>query len=336
MRITTHSIMRNYNSSLHRVLSDLSVAREKVNTKRKYLKASESPADAAKAYRLRREMSKTESYLSNVQNVQSTYDNIESSMMTISKYADDVHIKSLEAVNGTISQNQNQRKIIATEIRSIQKAAVMELNAQFEGEYLFGGSSTKELPFQLSDDGKLTFRGIDVNAPVGSDDYKALEKMSDEKIFIDLGFGMSLDSNNQVEESSAFNVSMPGIKFLGFGQDESGISNNLINTMGEIASILESKEFNASDLKPYTDKLEEERTKVLVNVTQLGSTTTFLENTKNRLEDNEYGLNNKIVQTEYIDLESAITDFKMQEYVYQAALKMGNRILSSSFIDFMK
>lgn len=333
MRVTTNSMMRNYNSSLNRVLSDLDTTRQRVNTKRKYLKASESPANAAKAYRLRREMSKTEDYLSNVKNVQSTYDTLESSIMSLSSYADDVSIKAMEGVTGTMSESQ--RKIIATEIRTIQNASVMELNSKFEGEYLFGGSSTKELPFQLSDDGKLLFRGLDVNAPVGSDDYKTLEKLSNETIFIDLGFGMTLDTENHVEQSSAFNVSMPGIKFMGFGKDANGISNNVITTMGDIANILDSKNYNMADLKPYTDRLTEERTTILVNVTQLGSTTKFLENTKMRLEDNEFSLNKKINNTEYIDLEVAITDFKMQEYVYNAALKMGTRLLSSSFIDFM-
>ncbi len=335
MRITTHSITRNYNSSLQRVLRNLDTAREKVDTKRKYLKASEAPADAAKAYRLRREMSKTENYLSNVKSLQSTFENVESSMMTISNYADDVYLKTVE-VNGTIAKNTDQRKIIATEIRSIQKAAVMELNAKFEGKYLFGGSSTKELPFALNASGKLTFRGIEVDAAEGTADYEALKKMADEKIFIDLGFGLSLDSNDQVEESSAFNSAMPGIKFLGFGKDSNGLSNNLINTMDEIADVLESSQFSSDALKPYTDKLDAGRTKMLINVTQLGSTTTFLENTQSRLENNEYSLNNKIEQTEYIDLAAAITDFKMEEYVYQAALKMGNSILSASFIDFMK
>ncbi|WP_324824533.1 hypothetical protein [Sinanaerobacter sp. ZZT-01] len=335
MRVTTQSITRNYNSGLQRVLRNLNTSREKVTTKRKYLKGSESPADAAKAYRLRREMSRTENYLSNVQNVQSTFENIESSMMTISKYADDVYLKAIE-VNGTISKNQDQRAIIAREIRGIQEAAVMELNAKFEGEYLFGGSSTQGLPFALSDSGRLTFRGIDVDAAEGTADYDTLKEMVNEKIFIDLGFGLTLDSNNQVEESSAFNTAMPGIKFLGFGKDGNGLSNNLINTMDDIADLLESSNFSTENLKTYTDKLETERTNILINVTQLGSTTTFLENTKNRLENNEYSLNNNIEKTEYIDLASAITDFKMQEYVYQAALKMGNSILSPSFIDFMK
>jgi len=37
-----------------------------------------------------------------------------------------------------------------------------------------------------------------------------------------------------------------------------------------------------------------------------------------------------------VDPAEAIVDFKMQEYSYNAALSMGNKILQNSFIDFMK
>ena len=38
---------------------------------------------------------------------------------------------------------------------------------------------------------------------------------------------------------------------------------------------------------------------------------------------------------EYVDPGDAIMDFYMQQYAYNAALSMGTKILSKSFIDFM-
>ena len=74
----------------------------------------------------------------------------------------------------------------------------------------------------------------------------------------------------------------------------------------------------------------------LEKITQLGSTTKFLEHTETRLKDSELNLNQKIADVENVDLAEAITEFSWAEYAYNAALKVGNSILSQSFIDFMR
>ena len=39
---------------------------------------------------------------------------------------------------------------------------------------------------------------------------------------------------------------------------------------------------------------------------------------------------------ESVDMAEALTEFSWAEYAYNAALKVGNSILSQSFIDFMR
>jgi flagellar hook-associated protein 3 FlgL len=74
----------------------------------------------------------------------------------------------------------------------------------------------------------------------------------------------------------------------------------------------------------------------LVSITDIGSKTNYLDFLKLRNEDNQFNLNEKLVEVEEVDSAEAIVDFKMQEYSYNAALSMGNKILQNSFIDFMK
>ena len=81
MRITTSMMMRNYNSRLNRVLGDLNDKNTKVTMNgRKYLKATESPSTAVRAYQLRRSYKETEDYLSNVKNVNDALLTAESSI----------------------------------------------------------------------------------------------------------------------------------------------------------------------------------------------------------------------------------------------------------------
>ena len=39
---------------------------------------------------------------------------------------------------------------------------------------------------------------------------------------------------------------------------------------------------------------------------------------------------------EQVDLAEAITDFSWEQYCYNAALKIGNQLLSQSLIDYMR
>ena len=85
-----------------------------------------------------------------------------------------------------------------------------------------------------------------------------------------------------------------------------------------------------------SNQLDKNMSDNLDKITQLGSTTKFLEDTENRLMDNNLNLNEKIASVENIDLAEAITEFSWAEYAYNAALKVGNSIISQSFIDFMR
>lgn len=340
MRITSGIMMRQYNSRLNDVLNNLNAANERVTTRRKYTKASENPSESVKSLQLRREYLKNEDYIANLEDTQSKFDCVESSMMKISKAAQDAYVDILGVVNGT--NGPTERKIVASKLREIQKSMIMDANSSYGSQFIFGGSSTKELPFSIdSATGKVTYRNIDVDTTVPADQAK-LKAMANEKTYVDLGFGLSFESTpapgdmNTVVNGSAYNTATPGIKFLGYGTDANGNSNNLIVNIGKIADALENPGFSASAIEPLSKKLDEQKNNVLIGITQLGSNTLFLDYTAKRLDDIEANLNKQIESTEFVNLEEAITDFKMQDTTYRAVLKMGMDILSVSFIDFMK
>ena len=67
----------------------------------------------------------------------------------------------------------------------------------------------------------------------------------------------------------------------------------------------------------------------------LSGKASYLTGTEDRLTNMVDDLNNQILQVEQVDLASAITDFSWAQYCYNAALKVGNSILSQSLIDYM-
>ncbi|WP_028829247.1 flagellin N-terminal helical domain-containing protein [Proteocatella sphenisci] len=329
MRISTNSIIRNYRTNLGKSTSRLNESREKVLTERKFNRASQDPAAANKAFQLRREYLKNEDYLHNLGVAQGQLAATESSLMQVNEMSKQAKGDILRALNGATSKEG--RTAIAQNLEETAESIVMSMNARYGDKFLFGGASTKEAPFKL-EAGDLFYRGISVT----NGDLIKLKEMSEETNYIDLGFGLSKDEvSGEIIKGTAYNLSNPGIEALGYGVDGE-INKNLVVQLMDMAKVLRADDFDSEKLGNMSTQFDKSVSNNLDKITQLGSTSKFLEDTESRLKDNNLNLNEKIISVENVDLAQAITEFSWAEYAYNAALKVGNSILSQSFIDFMR
>lgn len=327
MRITTSMMTKKYIRNLNKSAGEMNHLSEKVETGKKFFKGSEDPVAAIKAYKLRREFRSTEAYDTNLRDVDSFLTTAETNLTEISNNVEKVYTSYLKGITGTMSSDD--RKIIAKELENLQQSILTSLNAKFEDRYVFGGTSKNEIPFTVVNN-ELHFKGINVNS---NDPNLGIQ--ANETINIDLGLGLDFSSTGELNKDTVFNMSMSGIKFMGYGEANS-TPNNLYTLIGKIKDELDNPNFSLENIKPYIEKFEEQKKQVLVNVTDIGAKTNYLDFLKMRNEDNQFNLNEKILDVEYVNPAEAIVDFKMQEYSYNAALSMGNKILQNSFIDFMK
>lgn len=174
-----------------------------------------------------------------------------------------------------------------------------------------------------------------LTSSIGQDGLSAL---ANEEVLVNLGLGLKTTSeagSTTINSQSAFNSAIPGLSFMGYGQDSSGISGNLYTLMGQIADQLESDDFSMENIQPYLDKFGEKSDALLGEITKSGSKSNFLSTMKTNLESMGDSLLERAEDIEYVDPGDAIMDFYMQQYAYNAALSMGTKILSKSFIDFM-
>lgn len=347
MRITTNAILRNYKSNLGNSLKNLDTARTRVMTQRKFNSTAEDPSNALRAAILERKYVKNEDYLNIVQDVQSFQDSQEDAAMQIANIAKTLSKQyGLEALNGT-NGSLETRETYADAWRGAQESLLLSLNASYEGKYVFAGSDGKSAPFKLEDvpdpnDAtktiqRLTYRGVDVNSTDPAD-QAILKQLSEDTLFVDLGFGLNVsgqDENLAIDSSSAFNTSLPGINLAGFGVDENGLSNNIVLLCGQIADELDKEDFDREAYRTLLAKFDEGRNNVLEKVTILGTQTEFLTTTKDRLETSKISMATQIDNVVNVDMAEAIMNFSWAQYAYNAALKVGNNILTPSFIDFM-
>lgn len=169
----------------------------------------------------------------------------------------------------------------------------------------------------------------------GVEGQELLQKLAKETQFVDLGLGLKFNGAD-LDEQSVFDTSLPGISFMGFGEDADGNPNNIYSLLGKIASDLKSPSFDLETTQPFINKFNDQKQNVLSKLTEFGSKSNFLDYVETRLDDNKININSRIESVEYVDTAEAIMDFKMQEYSYMAALQMGTKIIQPTFLDYMR
>ena len=82
-------------------------------------------------------------------------------------------------------------------------------------------------------------------------------------------------------------------------------------------------------------KLESASSEFKTQFTNHTASTTKLENNSSLLKENFYTLQEQYSDLESVDMVDAITSFLYAEYAYNAALKVGNSVLSQSLMDYL-
>ena len=333
MRVSTRAIMSGYNRNLNKTLNNLYSSQNKVLTQRNFNSIAEDPSSAARSFKLWREYSQNADYIENTKTTQELFDSVAASALQVSKVlSEQVSEDALKAVNGATSKEA--RQTYATTLRGMQETIVLSMNSSYGDRFLFGGASTKKAPFEINDAGELLYRGVNVNT-TDPDERKELEGFMKETLYVDLGFGME-ETAGTLNSASAFDTAICGLDVLGYGQTDEGVPKNVVTLLGQMADVLEQEDFNQEEFDKLFTQFTECKNDVADFAAEIGTDCEFLENTVTKLENNNDILNTQIINLDQVDMPAAITDYIWQEYAYNAALKVGNSLLSQSFIDFMK
>lgn len=173
----------------------------------------------------------------------------------------------------------------------------------------------------------------------GKEEYTKLQNLADEATYIDIGLGMQEDENGELITGSAFNSSISGLKFLGYGKDQ-----NLAEVVRELGEIFQRAD---PDTGYYADTDDADRASELLDKlhdavgasqrqhVQLEADAKYLNTNLDQLKTNKDQLNTQINDTERMDMADAITQMTWAKYCYDAALRIGTNILSQSLLDYM-
>lgn len=208
----------------------------------------------------------------------------------------------------------------------------------------------------------LHYRGV----PVDSNDPADVEKMEyflkGESKYIDVGLGHK-EADGEVVSSTVFDSSLQGIYFTGGYGTKNGVKveienadgtketmtvdnipKNVISVVNEMGQILQRcrKDDGAWDskedqfrFKALVDEFEDGCSAFRERWTEMDTQSGFLRDNSELLTDTADSLKQQYMELEDADPAAAISDFMFARYCYDAALKVGNSVLSQSLMDYM-
>ncbi len=353
MRITNSTIARNYNSNLNRNLERLTRSNYEVATSgRKIFRMSDDVATGVRALTVRRSIDQIKGYQDNAKSTQLKFDSAEQTLGGIAEIATSIYERFISAKNGT--NGEDERVIIAGEFKKLQEEIVTSANSQYADRYLFGGTNTQSAPFSVGEypgraavgvEGdpdyqpeippgpKIMYNGVFVcDIPGANGEYQYL---IDDAAFVDVGLGLSMIGDSQdVNQNTAVKSTINGLGLMGIGDD------NLYDTVTEIINMLEGyangEGFDQEQADVLLNRIFDKAKDINMERTRLGSESAYLEYTITRLTDESDNLIARQDSLEFRDPAEAIMEFSMNEYVYNAALNMGSKLLQNTLFDYIQ
>lgn len=224
MRIAGSTISRNYNRRLQKNLAAKYSSENKITSYRQFDRASECPAQAASAMRVRKAINNLNRYEENLKTADNIYTSAESSVMQISELIQSAYEKTIEAANGTNldanTHSPDQLEMIALSVETFGDEIMRLMNLTVADRKIFGGSNNSTNPYAVitnADGSKsVTYNGVSVNTYTEASLFP-----SSNSSYCDIGLGMTLLDNGQVDPQSALKLTFNGAEILGCGYSSS-------------------------------------------------------------------------------------------------------------------
>jgi len=344
MRITNGMMIKRYNKNINLNLNSMNRTAQQIASGRRFERGSEDPVRALKALQVRRSGNALEQFSANIDAVDSWLQQTETAVMAIKTAADKAMDLIIQGRNDTLAPED--RKIIATNLRSIQESLLKDLNTQVANKYLLGGSNTKKVPFTVGDDGHLEFNGESIYNIESLEELLCMENPA----YVDLTGEFKYEDGGWefVDKSTVFDMFTAGVSIIGVGPE------NLYDLIGRIATAFESEYELGEDRMKDIDgpisiddpdyhgtkglfrMLQDKQQNVIIELVKVGEKSNFISYLKERTENNLYEAQVMQNKLELIPPDEAILKYKMQDYVYKACMQMSTYIFQPSLMDYLK
>ena len=304
MRLSNQMLARNTLADLNNISNKLYDTQRKMSSGKEITRPSDDPFGTTRALTTRRELEDIQQLQKNVDDALAWQGVTE---VALGKMTDAVQRTRELLVQGASDSNSAaQREAIAKEIDQLIETLKTEANGNYGGRFVFSGTETGTPPYAIG--GADTYNGDAGN------------------IVRTIGPGVSIP------------VNVRGSDFMGGDPLVAQPDGLLLSTLRSVATNLRAGTPAAANALRTTDLQAVDRNLdnlVAIRAT-VGATTNRLETAVLRLRELEEASTNNLTKVEGADMAKTLTDFSLQQAVYQSALKTGANIVQSSLLDFLR
>lgn len=305
MRVTNKMLSMTVLNNLGTNLNRLQRFQDQMSSGQIISRPSDDPVIGARVLTLNSVIRQHEQYDRNTDDALSWLETSEKALGSLTDVLQRIRELTISGANGALSPTD--REAIAKEVGQLAGNAMQIANTSFANRYIFAGTKTIEAPFAEVPPGSGT---ITYSGNTG-------------KLEWEISQGITITVN--FDGGEAFNPAIPGI-----AGDPS-----IFSLLKEINNNLMSG--NTSQLSgPNLGQLD----KVIDHVLNLRASAGARSNRLEMAQDRFAGetINYKALKSKLndVDLARLVTEFKMQENVYQAALSTSARIIQPSLVDFLR
>ena len=355
MRITNNMMTANTIWNLNQNLERLSKAQEQASSQSKIQLPSDDPVVAARAIKYRNYVAKVEQYQKNVDNASSWQEVTDSALSDLGDIIKRLKELTVQASSDILSDSDQES--IKTEVSELKQQVVDVMNTSYAGRYVFAGYETDSPPYaiestELGD--KVTFKGdyLSLGGPtaesVSDDDiinycstnadqtYQA-QNDGTQAIQFNIGFGVQIAVN--VEGQNVIGGA-PGANLfdtidkllLGLGGATSYKTAQLDTSTSPATVTVQD---NTLDLDTVLSDLDTDYDRVLTARADLGARMNYVSMAKDRLSNDNTTYTQLMSNNEDVDTAEVSIELSTAQYVYEASLTVGAKVIGKSLVDFL-
>ena len=293
---------------LNRLTTELSDLQAQAASGIKFDKPSDAPVDLVSTLGYRKALAEIDRYQQSIREAKGFLAAMDKAYEALENITIRAKELAIQGANDTL--NEQDRKALAREVWNLLEEAVAVANTSQQGRYIFAGNNPQVKPFHLKKEalpgGKIL---VSVNYAGGSEDlYQGYGV--EQKILVAKN-GKAAISDTQIFET-----------LINLYQTLE--NNNQKDSLSEVEDIQQSLKSLKGVLEGLTDQHAD-----------VGAKLDHLELKENLYEDLKVSLQERISQTQDVDLLEVASKIRAKEIAYQSALAATSKVMQLSLVNYL-
>jgi flagellar hook-associated protein 3 FlgL len=299
MRVTNSMMVRSTLRDLNSSYARLARTQETLSTGRQLVRASDDPAVAADAMRLRAQTRRADQYARSLSDAHGLLGSADSALtMSLERLERAKELVVRASSTGGLS-DENAKKAMAIEIRAIRSDLIALANTRHGERSVFAGNAA----------------GAAFTAAGAYDGDDGVVR-------------------RDVAANTSVQVNVTGTAVFGTQSTATEPIGNVFEVLERMAVAVENG--NGATIATEHTNLDAATVRVGVATVEIGSRGARMNEIQVRAEDDELRLRTLLSEAEDVDIVEALVNAKSQENAYQAALQVAAKIIPMSLLDFLR